>query len=220
MRDPLFVKRTLMCIVGVAICGIAVGFFNAAVFGVDPFQCLAQGLHNQFKIIPIFATYGIFYTVVNLLLLVVDFFLDRHYIGLATLINMFLLGYLVTFSEWCINQVLPNPDLVTRIILLIIGIFLSCLAAALYYTADLGVSTYDAIPLTLTDRKLQLAGHVLSFKVCRVSCDLICVVIGFLCGATVGIGTVLTAFFMGPLIDVLKRSVAEPILYGGALEQN
>lgn len=220
MRDPLFVKRTVLCIVGVAICGIAVGFFNAAVFGVDPFQCLAQGLHNRFQIIPVFATYGVFYTVVNLLLLLVDFLLDRHYIGLATFINMFLLGYLVTFSEDCIHLVFPTPDLPTRVILLVIGIFLSCLAAALYYTADLGVSTYDAIPLTLTDRKLQVAGHILPFKVCRVGCDLICVVVGFLCGATVGIGTVLTAFFMGPLIEFLKRTIAEPILYGHAQSQN
>lgn len=220
MKDRLFVNRAIMCLVGVAICGIAVGFFNTAVFGVDPFQCLAQGLHKQFQVIPVFATYGIFYTVVNLILLVVDLFLDRHYIGLATFINMFLLGYLVTFSEWCITQLLPHPDMVARIVLLAIGIFLCCLASALYYTADLGVSTYDAIPLTMSDRKLQVAGHVLPFKACRVGCDLICVLIGFLCGATVGVGTVVTAFFMGPLIEVLKRGIAEPLLYGHALDRN
>ncbi|MCD7887285.1 MAG: hypothetical protein LUG44_06670 [Clostridiales bacterium] len=214
MRDKLFVRRLIMSLVGVCICGVAVGFFNAAVFGVDPFQCFAQGLHNQFQFIPVFASYGTFYAAVNLVLLVIDFFLDRHYIGLATFLNMFFVGYLVTFSEWCIDLVVPEPGLPARVVLLIIGIFLCCLASALYYTADLGVSTYDAIPLFITDRKPQVAGKVVPFRFIRIVSDLICVIIGYACGAVVGIGTVITAFFMEPLIEVLKKSIAIPLLYG------
>ncbi|MCD7756562.1 MAG: hypothetical protein LUH45_00075 [Clostridiales bacterium] len=214
MRDKLFVKRLIMSLVGVCICGVAVGFFNTAVFGVDPFQCFAQGLHNQFQFIPVFASYGTFYAAVNLVLLVIDLFLDRHYIGLATFLNMFFVGYLVTFSQWCIYQVVPEPGFATRVVLLIIGIFLCCLASALYYTADLGVSTYDAIPLFITDRKPKIAGKVIPFRFIRIVSDLICVVIGYFCGAVVGIGTVITAFFMGPLIEVLKKAIAIPLLYG------
>ncbi|MCD8335353.1 MAG: hypothetical protein LUC35_08495 [Clostridiales bacterium] len=214
MRDKLFVRRLIMSLVGVCICGVAVGFFNAAVFGVDPFQCFAQGLHNQFQFIPVFASYGTFYAAANLVLLVIDFFLERHYIGLATFLNMFFVGYLVTFSEWCIDLVVPEPGLPARVVLLIIGIFLCCLASALYYTADLGVSTYDAIPLFITDCKPQVAGKVVPFRFIRIVSDLICVIIGYACGAVVGIGTVITAFFMGPLIEVLKKSIAIPLLYG------
>ncbi|MCD8188965.1 MAG: hypothetical protein LUD78_01860 [Clostridiales bacterium] len=214
MKDQLFVKRVIMCLVGVCICGISVGFFNTAVFGVNPFQCFAQGLHKQFQFIPVFASYGTFYACVNLVLLVVDFFLDRHYIGLATFLNMFFVGYLVTFTEWCIYLVFPEPGFLTRVVLLAIGIFLCCLASALYYTADLGVSTYDTIPLTITDRKPQVAGKVVPFRFIRIISDLICVIIGYFCGAVVGIGTVITAFFMGPLIEVLKKTIALPLLYG------
>ncbi len=214
MKNQLFVKRVIMCLVGVCICGISVGFFNTAVFGVDPFQCFAQGLHKRFQFIPVFASYGTFYACANLVLLVVDFFLNRHYIGLATFLNMFFVGYLVTFTEWCIYLVVPEPGFLTRVVLLIIGVFLCCLASALYYTADLGVSTYDAIPLTITDHKPRVAGKVVPFRFIRIISDLICVVIGYFCGAVVGIGTVITAFFMGPLIEVLKKSVALPLLYG------
>lgn len=214
MRDKLFVMRLIMSLVGVCICGVAVGFFNAAVFGVDPFQRFAQGLHNQFQFIPVFASYGTFYAAANLVLLVIDFFLERHYIGLATFLNMFFVGYLVTFSEWCIDLVVPEPGLPARVVLLIIGIFLCCLASALYYTADLGVSTYGAIPLFITDCKPQVAGKVVPFRFIRIVSDLICVIIGYACGAVVGIGTVITAFFMGPLIEVLKKSIAIPLLYG------
>jgi uncharacterized membrane protein YczE len=44
--------------------------------------------------------------------------------------------------------------------------------------------------------------------------DLICTIIGFLLGATVGIGTVVTAFFMGPVIELFNRKISIPFRYG------
>ena len=61
------------------------------------------------------------------------------------------------------------------------------------------------------------------FKYIRIATDVVCVVLGitlFLLGggkpseitASVGIGTILTAFFMGPLIDFFNKTVAIPML--------
>ncbi len=80
--------------------------------------------------------------------------------------------------------------------------------SALYFTADMGVSTYDAVSLILSEKKRW------KFQFCRISSDLFCTIVGFLFGATVGIGTVVTAFFMGPLIAFFNRTVAEPMRYG------
>ena len=203
-----FGRRLAMTTVGVALSGVAVGFFQASVFGVDPFQCFATGLWNLFPGM----SYGLFYMLVNLCLLVVDVLLDRHYIGIATFINLFLLGYLVTFSKHCIDMIAPNPGLGMRAVLLAIGVVLGAVAAALYYTSDLGVSTYDTIALSLADRKLKLAGHVVQFQYIRITTDVICVVIGFACGAVVGLGTVISAFFTGPLVAWFKEHLAKPLL--------
>ena len=197
-----------MTTVGVALSGVAVGFFQASVFGVDPFQCFATGLWNLFPGM----SYGLFYMLVNLCLLVVDVLLDKHYIGIATFINLFLLGYLVTFSRNCIDALLPSPGLGVRVVLLAVGVVLACIAAALYYTSDLGVSTYDTIALSLADRKLKLAGHVVPFQYIRITTDVICVLIGFACGAVVGVGTVISAFFTGPLVAWFRKHLAEPLL--------
>lgn len=204
-RDPRFLRRLAMTIGGVFVCAIAVGFFKTSVMGVDPFQAFAMGLWGKFGGA---LAYGTFYALLNLLFLVADFFLDKHYIGIATFINMFLTGYVVSFSELCINTVLPDPTLVQRAILLAIGVVVMCFASAFYTTADLGVSTYDALALILADR------GVARFSLCRIVCDLICTIIGFVCGATVGIGTVITAFFMGPLIAFFRKYVSDPLLYG------
>ena len=73
------VKRILMSIFGVLICGIAVGFFKRAMFGVDPFQSLMAGLDT---VIPI--SFGTLYVIVNVIMLLFSLVFDRHYIGLAT----------------------------------------------------------------------------------------------------------------------------------------
>ena len=205
-RDNL-VRRIVLAVVGMAIAGIAVGFFKRAFFGVDPFQCFCNGMN---QVVPI--GFGTLYMLINAVLLVIDFFLDRHYIGISTFINLFLVGYAAVFSENMLARWFGDLALPGRILFLAIGIVTGCIAAALYYTADLGVSTYDAIPLHIADRKPRAFGKIVPFRVVRIICDLICVGIGFALGFMPGIGTIITALFMGPLITFFKRTLSDPLL--------
>jgi len=199
--DKKNVRRVGMTLFGVFICAISVGFFNNSLFGADPFQCLANGLDI---VIPL--DFGTLYTLISILMLVIVFFLDKHFIGLGTFINLFLTGYVAQFSTWAIGQFVPDPTMAVRIVFLIVGIVVMCFASAFYFTADLGVSVYDAIALHL-DNKLPIP-----FRVIRICTDLICVGVGFALRAIVGVGTVITALFMGPLIDYFNRKVAIPFL--------
>lgn len=196
-----------MALFGMAVAGIAVGFFKRAFFGVDPFQCFCNGVN---QVIPI--GFGTLYMLINAALLVIDLFLDRHYIGISTFINLFLVGYAAEFSENALARLFGDVALPGRILFLAVGIVVSCIAAAFYYTADLGVSTYDAIPLYIADRKPRLFGKVLPFRVIRIISDLICVAVGFALGFLPGIGTVVTALFMGPLISFFKKRLSDPML--------
>ena len=101
---------------------------------------------------------------------------------------------------------------------LIIGIVSMSLASALYYTADLGVSTYDAIALIMSN-KWKLG----KFRYCRISVELGTVLLGTMLyywgngnftglGALVSIGTIITAFCMGPLIEIFTNTIAKPLL--------
>ena len=204
-----------MCIIGVMISGISVGFFKRAAFGVDPFQTFMSGLD---ALIPI--EFGTLYVIANICLLLFSLFADRHYISLATMINLFLLGYVAQYSLEFLLLLFPSISLLGRIAFLVVGILLSCFAASLYFVADLGVSTYDAVALIITE-----TWKIGKFKYVRIITDLTCVIIGTtlyyiatksLAGITaiVGIGTIITAFFMGPLIDVFSEKIARPLLYG------
>ena len=204
------IRRILMSIAGVVICGVSVGMFKHAALGVDPFQSLMSGLDS---VIPI--RFGTLYVIVNIILLGFALLFDRRKIGLATLINLFLLGYIAEFSQGIFQSVFPGLSLGGRLILLAFAIVIMCLASALYFTADLGVSTYDAVSLIWSEKQSRIR-----FQYCRIICDSLCVLLGaLLClaggitvSAVVGIGTVITAFFMGPLIGLFIRTVALPLL--------
>ena len=196
-------RRILMTVCGITLNGIAVGMFNFSDFGMDPFQVFAHGVWNLTSI-----GFGTFYMILNLILLAAMFFMDRAKIGLGTFINLFLLGYVAEFSGWVWDTLFPHPGLALKCVFLVAGVLLVSLAAALYFTADLGVSTYDVIALYLD------AHTRFQFQYLRITTDVICVVIGFSLHAPVGIGTVITAFFMGPVIALFRRHVSEPLRYG------
>lgn len=206
-------RRIAMSLFGVIICAISIGIFKIAALGVDPFQSLMSGLD---RLIPI--PFGTLYVIVNLVLLSFALITDRHYIGIATFINLFLLGYITQFTYDFLLTVIVNPSMVTRIICLIVGIVIICFGSAFYMTANLGVSTYDAVALVITN-----TWKIGKFQYVRVCTDLVCVIAGaviFLAGGgTVGeiptiisVGTIITAFFMGPLIAVFNEKIASPFL--------
>lgn len=206
-------RRILMSLCGVIVCAVSVGVFKIAALGVDPFQSLMSGLDS---LIPI--SFGTLYVIVNLLLLTFSLIVDRSKIGLATFINLFLLGYITEFTYETLQTVIVNPSMAVRALCLLVGIVVICFGSALYMTADLGVSTYDAIAIALSG-KWKLA----RFQYCRIATDLVCVVSGVLlflaAGGTIaqiptiaGIGTIITAFFMGPLIELFNVKVARPLL--------
>ena len=211
--DRIFRRRILMSVIGVLICGLSVGLFKRAAFGVDPFQSMMSGLD---AVIPI--PFGTLYMIVCALLLTFSLIFDRSKIGIATFINLFLLGYVAEFSLGLLTKWFPEPSVWLRSIFLILGIVIMCLSSSFYFTADLGVSVYDAIALVLSEKQSKIP-----FRVLRIMADFVCVLIGVLLClaagfswkeifASVGIGTIITAFFMGPLIDFFCHKIAQPFL--------
>jgi uncharacterized protein len=196
-------RRIIMTVFGVLVAGFSVGMFNFSAFGVDPFQVFAQGTWSHTPL-----GYGTFYSILNLIMLIFIFFIDRRKIGLGTFINIFLLGYVVQFSSWLFETWIPDPTLGLRAVFLIVAIIIMCFGSSLYFIGDLGVSTYDAVALILSEKK------VARFQYCRIGSDFICTITGYFLGATVGIGTLITAFFMGPIIAVFNNKVSIPFRYG------
>ena len=213
LNSKNMMKRIVLCVIGVIVCGIAVGFFKFSAFGVDPFTSAMCGLDITLPI-----EYGMLYIIANAVLLLFSLIFDRRMIGLGTIVNLFLVGYLAQYTELFLRSILSPESLVARIICLIIGVLALSFSAGLYVPADLGVSTYDAVALIMANK-----WHILKFKYDRIITDLICVIAGgilFIVSgnpfseitAIIGIGTLITAFCMGPLVDFFADNFTKRFL--------
>ena len=122
------------------------------------------------------------------------------------------------FSQSLCTRLFPSLGLGGRAILLAAALVPLSLASSLYFTADLGVSTYDAVALVWSEKQSRIA-----FPLCRILTDSACVLSGgalcLLSGmsfpqlfGSIGVGTVITAFFMGPLIEFFNKTVSRPLL--------
>lgn len=211
MRDNIK-KRIGMSLFGVIICAVSVGIFKIAALGVDPFQSFMAGLDAM---IPI--DFGTLYVITNAVMLLFALVFDKHYIGIATFINLFLLGYITQFTYDFLQKIIVAPSIMIRILCLIVGVVIICFGSAFYMTADLGVSTYDAVALIICNTWKKG-----KFQYVRIITDIVCVILGvalfLLAGGELaqiptiaGIGTIITAFFMGPLIEFFNVHVARPV---------
>jgi len=196
-------RHFFMAFSGTCMIGVAVALMTAAHLGTDPFTDFVTGVAYLFD-----STYGTFYLIVIGLLMVVIFFWDKRKIGIATVINLFVIGNICTLCLKPLTHFFPEPLIWQRILFLVLALVILCVASSLYYVADLGVSSYDAIAIILSEKTR------FQFRWCRVFTDLICVGVGFAFGADVGVGTVLTAFCMGPFTQWCVVHIAEPMLEG------
>ena len=213
MKNKKLFIRILMCFFGVMLCAVSVGIFKYAALGVDPFQSFMAGLD---ALVPL--DFGFLYMLANAVLLIFSLIFDRHCIGIATFINLFLLGYVTQFSLNIFKSINPEPALWFRVLLIPLAIVLISLSISLYMTADLGISTYDAVALIITEK-----WKIGKFQYNRIITDGICIIIGitlFLSAGRpvreipqiVGAVTVITALFMGPLISLFNEKISKPVL--------
>ena len=197
-------KRILMMLIGNVILGTGAGMLRAADFGVDPYQCFVLGIDKALKL-----GYGTTFVIVNAVFLVLMLILARKMLNVGTLVNMFFLGYIIDFSYSMCMKITSSPSFFLRVVYFIVSILLITFSSAVIYTADMGVSTYDWIALKTAEVQKKV-----SFKWCRVGTDLICVIIGLVFSIIPGIGTIVTAFLLGPLVSFFRTYCSEPFLYG------
>ncbi|WP_017202251.1 membrane protein [Microbacterium algeriense] len=179
------VERLVQLLVGLFLYGVALGFMVRGSIGVSPWDVLALGLAGQTGI-----GYGIMTVLVSIVVLVLWIPL-RQRLGLGTVLNALLVGPSADLAL----AVIPQPDSVwIGAPMFVFGMLLLAFATGLYIAADFGPGPRDGLMTGLVGRtgwpvwlvRTLIEGGVL--------------LIGFLLGGPVGVGTVLFAFGIGPLI--------------------
>jgi uncharacterized membrane protein YczE len=95
---------------------------------------------------------------------------------------------------WCFTVAMPSA-MAARVGLLLGGIVLNGLAGALYIGSQFGPGPRDGLMTGLVRRTGR------SFRLVRTTIELTVLVVGWLMGGVVGLGTVLYAVLIGPIVQ-------------------
>lgn len=200
------IKKILWVIVGVFLLGFGGAMLRLSGLGTDPFTCINLGISKVAGIL-----YGTSTIIFNLILFIPMILWYKKGIGVGMIINMSLLGYISDFCVYMwekigITVIELSSNFSFQLIFLIIGVLIFCLGIAFYIEADLGVAPYDAL-----GQIIEMKGHI-KFAINRVLTDILCVVIGFSLGSTIGIATLITAFFTGPIVQFYRNLIKKTLM--------
>ncbi|MFD2305616.1 YczE/YyaS/YitT family protein [Enterococcus termitis] len=194
--------RSLYALFGVAILAFGAATLRVGKVGLDPYTAANIGIGNSLGL-----SLGVYQLMINCAILVLVFIFGRKYIGIGTVINMVLTGFFIDFYTWIYTNFIPlRINHFTQLLLLTIGVIIFTFGASLYMSAKLGNAPYDAVAPIIVDRTRA------SYQLVRVSQDVFFVLLAFIFGGPVGIGTVINAFLTGPLIDFWNKKVSVPIV--------
>lgn len=212
------VKRSVISALSILIMGFGISLFSVSGFGVDPYTSMNMNIAYATGI-----RFGTVQLIMNMcVLLFIIIVAHRGLVGVGTVFNMVGCGYVCEFFEGVFTPVLaPYYDLLAvRLVVLAIGIVVLCFSCSLFFVANVGVGPYDALSFMLS-RKSHM-----QHKWARVLTDITVVTIGLVVSGgleaalhgdfsaihNIGIGTVITAFCMGPLINFFSQHVSSKIL--------
>jgi uncharacterized membrane protein YczE len=188
LRAGRMPRRLIQLLTGLVLYGGSMALMIRAGLGLDPWDVFHFGVSQHVSL-----SFGTVVIVVGALVLLLWAPL-RQWPGLGTIANVVVIGLATDASL----ALLPVPQaLWVRTVLLLSGIGLNAVAGALYIGSQLGPGPRDGLMTGLVRRT------GLSVRVVRTSLELTVLATGWLLGGVVGVGTVVYALLIGPLVHVL-----------------
>ena len=180
-------KTLIYLVLGLSLFAIGETLLITANLGVSPWTVLAQGISFQTNL-----SIGITTFIVSLVVLILWYPLKQKP-GLGTILNIVLISIIIDLS----TPILPYPkSFLFQIIQSIVAVFLVGLGSGFYLTANLGPGPRDGLMTGLQNLTNQPIALI------RTIIEVSAVGIGFYLGGIVGIGTLLFAFGIGPMVSL------------------
>ena len=189
-------RRFFGMLLGNMLIGTGSAILRLSMLGTDPFTGMNLGIAGFTGV-----SFIICQTLLNLALFGVQIRFGRDLIGIGTIVNALLLSVFVSTAYSVLHYFTGDlTSFPVRLITLVPGLLVIGLGLGLYQDAHLGVAPYDAIPLMICGRFPKVP-----FFVCRVALDGAATLVCFLTGGIVGIGTLASAFGLGPIVNTFDR---------------
>jgi uncharacterized protein len=185
-----YAVRAVSLLFGLFLFALAIVLILESKLGLSPWDVLNQGIAKHTPL-----SFGMANVAVGIVVLGIAWALGGRP-GIATVANALLVGtFIQGLTSIAAIQALAHDGLSARIALLVLGIALIGPASAFYIGADLGAGPRDTLMLVGAWRTSFRIGVV------RATLELVALGAGIALGGTFGVGTVLFAFLVGPIVE-------------------
>ncbi len=188
-------RRWVQLLLGLFLYGIAIAMMIRAAIGISPWDVLAQGISLRTGI-----AFGLVTNIVGGVVLLLWIPL-RQRLGIGTVLNALLIGPSAEVGLWLIPL---QDNLWMRIALFAGGLLLLGIATGLYIGARFGPGPRDGL-MTGINKK-----YGVRIWIVRTSIEVVVLVIGWILGGNVGIGTLAFALLVGPLVHITMPILRVP----------
>lgn len=177
-------KKTALTItrlfIGLFLCAVGIVMTINANLGLAPWDVFHQGVSNIFNI-----TIGKANIIVGIAIVILDVIIGEN-LGWGTLCNMIFVGVFIDFLM--LNNIIPIFDgVVPSLIMMLLGMFVLGYGCYLYIGAGLGAGPRDSLMFALTKKTNK------SVRFIKCSIEIVALIIGYILGGKVGVGTVIMA---------------------------
>ena len=183
----LLTRRIAQLVIGLFLYGVALAMMMRAVVGVGPWDVLSQGISNHTGI-PFGWTTNILGAIVLLLWIPL-----RQRPGIGTVANVLLLG---TSAQIGLAFIPIQEGWMSQTLVFAAGLVLLALATGLYIGAGFGPGPRDGLMTGLNKR------FGIPVWAARTAVEISVLIVGWLLGGNVGIGTLAFALLIGPMCNL------------------
>ncbi len=173
------------CCFGLMLFGLGEGLLIVSFTGASPWSVLAQGLSLNVNL-----SIGIMTFIISVTVLMFWIPLGQKP-GMATILNAIIIAIMIDF---CIKYVPTPSNYFNQLILAVISVITVGIGGGIYLVANLGAGPRDGLMVGLQ----KLTNFPIA--VVRATLEISVVSVGWYLGGTVGIGTLLFAFGIGPCV--------------------
>ena len=170
---------------GLILFGLGEGLLIVSAAGASPWTVLAQGIYLN-----IGYSIGVITICISVVVLLLWFPLNQKP-GIGTILNALIIGLMI---DVCINFVPTPENYISQLFLSIIAVLTVGLGGGIYLVANLGAGPRDGLMIGL-QKKTNLP-----IAAVRATLEITVMSIGWYLGGTVGVGTLLFAFGIGPAV--------------------
>lgn len=179
--------RMIIFFMGIIVMSLGISLIIEANLGVSAWDVLHIGLYKTLGL-----TVGTWSQIVGIVVIAVSYLMDKKILGVGTVLNMVFVGWFLDLFLY----LLPTMKMIIpQIMFLFLGIIFMGMGSGMYITSKLGPGPRDGLMLVLSDRFHWGIGKI------KTMMEMIALLIGWVLGGPVFIGTVIASVMIGPAMQ-------------------